>query len=47
MSDGETAKRHRPLSHWLQQPMVEARIALCKEIVGLLSATLSTLRKSG
>ncbi|HTZ21215.1 MAG TPA: four helix bundle protein [Opitutaceae bacterium] len=42
----ETSGRYRRLRHWSQQPVVEARVALCNEIVGILSATINTLRKS-
>ena len=41
----ETAGRYRRLRHWLQQPVVEARVALCNEIIGILTATITTLRK--
>jgi four helix bundle protein len=40
----ETAGRYGRLKHWLPEPIVSARVALCHEIIGILSATIRTLR---
>ena len=31
--------------HWLPEPVIETRTAPCNEIVGILSATITTLRE--
>ena len=33
--------------HWIPEGVIEARTALCNEIVGILSATIKTLRANG
>jgi len=40
----ETAGRYQRLSHWLPNEIIAARIALCDEIIGILSATIKRLR---
>ncbi len=40
----ETAGRYGRFKHWLPPAVVEARIALCHEIIGILSSTITTLR---
>ena len=41
----ETGGRYGRLRHWLPDTVVEARMALCNEIIGILSATIKTLRE--
>jgi len=40
----ETAGRYRRLRHWLPADTVEARFALCGEIIAILSKSIRTLR---
>ena len=40
----ETCGRYGRLSHWLAPDVVSARIALCNEIIAILSASINTLR---
>lgn len=40
----ETAGRYRRLRHWIPLDLVEERVALCGEILGLLTATIKRLR---
>jgi four helix bundle protein len=41
----ETGGRYGRLKHWLPATVVEERMALCGEIVGILSATIKTLKE--
>ena len=41
----ETCGRYGRLKHWLPSNVIEARTALCSEIIGILSATIRTLRE--
>jgi four helix bundle protein len=40
----ETCGRYGRFKHWLPQPIVDARMALCSEIIGILSGSIDTLR---
>jgi four helix bundle protein len=40
----ETGGRYGRLRHWLPPQVVADRVALCDEIVGILSASIKTLR---
>lgn len=40
----ETAGRYGRFKHWLPQSVVESRVSLCHEIIGILTATIRTLR---
>jgi len=40
----ETRGRYGRLGHWLPPSVVAERVALCDEIVGILSASIKTLR---
>jgi four helix bundle protein len=40
----ETAGRYGRLKHWLPEPLVSTRVALCQEIVAILSRSIQTLR---
>jgi four helix bundle protein len=40
----ETAGRYRRLRHWLPDDLVAQRIALCDEIIGILTASIKSLR---
>src|SRR5208283_2811545 len=40
----ETCGRYGRFKHWLPQPIVDARMALCREIIGILSGSIATLR---
>ncbi len=43
----ETRGRYeRRLRHWLRPELVECRVALCEEIIAILSATIRRLRSS-
>lgn len=42
----ETAGRYGRFKHWLSKPLIDARVALCAEIIGILSATIKTLGNS-
>jgi len=41
----ETGGRYGRLRHWLPTTVVDARVALCSEIIGILSSTIKTLRE--
>jgi four helix bundle protein len=41
----ETCGRYGRFKHWLPQPIIDARMALCSEIIGILSGSIETLRK--
>ena len=43
----ETSGRYGRFKHWLPANIVAQRIALCDEIVGILSASITTLRAKG
>jgi len=40
----ETAGRYGRLKHWLTEPLVAERVALCNEIIAILTASIRTLR---
>ena len=40
----ETAGRYERLRHWLPEDLVVSRVALCDEIIAILTATVRTLR---
>ena len=40
----ETAGRYHRLRHWLPKELVSQRVALCDDIIGILTATISKLR---
>ncbi len=40
----ETAGRYRRLRHWLPKQLVNQRVVLCDDIIGILTATISKLR---
>jgi four helix bundle protein len=42
----ETAGRYGRFKHWLPQPVIEGRIALCNEVIAILTASIRTLRHS-
>lgn len=42
----ETAGRYGRFKHWLSADHIAKRVALCGEIIGILSATKKTLRSS-
>jgi four helix bundle protein len=46
-SPQETSGRYGRFKHWLPANIVAQRIALCDEIVGILSASITTLRAKG
>jgi four helix bundle protein len=41
----ETGGRYGRFRHWLPSTVVDARVALCGEIIGILSSTIKTLRE--
>jgi four helix bundle protein len=41
----ETGGRYGRFKHWLPATVIEARLALCNEIIGILSGTIKTLRE--
>jgi four helix bundle protein len=41
----ETGGRYGRFKHWLPNTVVDARMALCNEIIGILSSTIKTLRE--
>ena len=43
-STQETAGRYGRFKHWLPAELIAERVALCGEIIGILSATIKTLR---
>jgi four helix bundle protein len=40
----ETAGRYHRLRHWLSRDLVVKRIALCDDIIGILTASIKSLR---
>jgi len=40
----ETAGRYRRLRHWIPEETVEKRVALCDDIIGILTASIKGLR---
>ena len=40
----ETAGRYSRLKHWLPPEKISSRVALCEEIIAILTATIKTLR---
>ena len=46
-STQETAGRYGRFKHWLSADLIAKRVALCGEIIGILSATIKTLRSDG
>lgn len=42
----ETAGRYKRLKHWIPPGTIDARVALCGEIIAILTATIATLRRS-
>ncbi len=40
----ETAGRYRHLKHWLPPEIVAARVALCGEVIAILTSSITTLR---
>src|SRR5689334_18417448 len=40
----ETAGRYRRLKHWLPAEVIDARVSLCNEIIGILTSSINTLR---
>lgn len=43
----ETRGRYRRLKHWLQPDVITPRVALCNEIIAILTATIRRLRAPG
>ena len=41
----ETCGRYERLKHWLPPTTIKARVALCGEIIGILSSTIKPLRE--
>jgi four helix bundle protein len=41
----ETCGRYERFKHWLPPTIIKARVALCGEIIGILSSTIKTLRE--
>ena len=41
----ETAGRYRRFRHWLDHAAIDARVALCNEIVAILTSSINTLRR--
>lgn len=41
----ETRGRYTRMKHWLAADLIAARVALCDEIIGILSSTIETLQK--
>jgi len=42
-SASETAGRYRRLRHWIPKEVIEMRVALCGEAIGILTATIKRL----
>ena len=40
----ETGGRYGRFKHWLPETVIEARLALCNEIIDIISGTIKTLR---
>ncbi len=41
----ETAGRYGRFKHWLEPSLIVQRVALCNEIIGILSSSIKTLRQ--
>lgn len=41
----ETRGRYERLSHWLEPEVIARRVALCDEIIAILTTTIQTLRR--
>jgi four helix bundle protein len=41
----ETGGRYQRLKHWLAPEVIAARVALCGDIIAILTASLNTLRR--
>ena len=41
----ETGGRYQRLKHWLAPEVIAARVALCGEIIAILTASINTLRR--
>jgi four helix bundle protein len=41
----ETRGRYHRLRHWLPAEIITARLALCDEVIAILTATIQTLRR--
>lgn len=39
----ETRGRYERLAHWLPEPLIPSRLALCDEIIAILTATIRSL----
>ncbi len=44
-SDRETYGRYKRMKHWLSEDVVQQRMELLDEIIGILTATITTLRR--
>ncbi len=44
-SDRETYERYKRMKHWLSEDVVQQRTELLDEIIGILTATITTLTK--
>ena len=44
-SAAETKGRYGRLTHWLKPEIVQHRVQLCDEIIGILTSTISTLKR--
>jgi len=42
----ETRGRYTRMKHWLSQEVIRHRAALCDEIIGILTGTITTLRRA-
>ena len=42
----ETRGRYTRMKHWLSQEIIGHRVALCDEIIGILTGTITTLRRA-
>ena len=42
----ETRGRYTRMKHWLSQEIIRHRVALCDEIIGILTGTITTLRRA-
>ncbi|MBM4033858.1 MAG: four helix bundle protein [Planctomycetes bacterium] len=43
----ETRGRYLRLKHWLPGSVIQERVALCDEILGILTSSISSLRRRG
>lgn len=41
----ETLGRYRRLKHWIDHSTIDARVALCNEIIAILTTSINTLRR--